>query len=112
MVRIKLIAFLTISLMFVASCAIAELDQAPVSASTRSRGVRTKSAPVLMSRRDSLRLLYEYQTRGDAFLLNHLTGTKGSLSLEISRKDAVSLGISPEMYDFYSSFVEQQNEKV
>ena len=93
------------------SCAVEELELAYEAAESSSRVVRTKSAPTVLSRRDSLQLLYEYQTRGDVFILNHLTGSKGNYSLEISRNDAISLGVAPEVYDFYSSFVEQLNEK-
>lgn len=110
MMIIKYLASVLISSLFLTSCAVAEPDPTPPADIVRSCGVRTKSAPVLMSRRDSLRLLYEYQTKGNAFLVNHLTGNKCNLSLEVSRKDAVSLGISPELYDFYSNFVEQLND--
>ena len=107
MISIKNFALVIIVSLLAVSCAVEEISLAQDSADPTSRIVRTKSAPVVLSRRDSLRLLYEYQTRGDAFILNHLTGSKGNYSLEITRNDALALGVSPQVYDFYSSFVEQ-----
>lgn len=111
MLRFKNFLLLLIASLLLASCAVEELElesQEPVSG---SRVVRTKSAPVVLTRRDSLRLLYEYQTRSDIFVLNHLTGSRGHFSLDLSRNDAITLGVSPEVYDFYSNFVEQLNNK-
>lgn len=106
----RIICVIIVSLLAV-SCAVEELELASEAAESSSRVVRTKSAPTVLSRRDSLRLLYEYQTREDVFVLNHLTGSKRNYSLEISRNDAVSLGVAPEVFVFYSSFVEQLNGK-
>ena len=111
MIRFKYLALSIAIFILAASCAVEEISMSPEHADYSSRIVHTKSAPVVFSRRDSLQLLYEYQTRGDVFILNHLTGSKGNYSLEISRNDAISLGVAPEVYDFYSSFVEQLNEK-
>ncbi len=111
MVRVKPLICLTALSLLIASCAIEELELASDAHDNSSRIVRTKSAPAVLSRRDSLRLMYEYQTRGDVFVLNHLTGSKGNYSLEISRNDAIALGVKPEVYDFYSRFVEQLNER-
>ena len=47
----------------------------------------------------------------DKTVLNHLTGSRGNFSLDLSRNDALTLGVSPEVYDFYSNFVEQLNQK-
>ena len=102
--------FVLLASLTFASCAVEELKLATDAPEPPSRIVRTKSAPVALSRQDSLRLLYEYQRREDLFVLNHITGNKGSFSLNLSRSDAISLGISPELYDFYSSFVEQLNK--
>lgn len=94
-----------------AACAVEEISLTSEETVSASRIVRTKSTPVVLSRKDSLRLMYEYQRRDDLFVLNHITGSKGNFSLDLSRPDAMALGISPEFYDFYSSFVEQLNNK-
>lgn len=111
MVNIKKFSLAIIALFLLTSCAVEELELESQATVSGARSVRTKSAPVLLTRRDSLRLLYEYQTRGDVFVLNHLSGSKGMFSLDLSRNDAISLGVSPEVYDFYSRFVEQLNER-
>lgn len=111
MVNIKKFSLAIIASFLLTSCAVEELELESQATVSGARSVRTKSAPVLLTRRDSLRLLYEYQTRGDIFVLNHLTGSKGNYSLVISRNDAVALGVPPEVYDFYSCFVEQLNER-
>ena len=111
MLRFKNFLLLLIASLLLASCAVEELELESKEPVSCSRVVRTKSAPVILTRRDSLRLLYEYQTRSDIFVLNHLTGSKGNFSLDLSRNDAIILGVSPEVYDFYSNFVEQLNNK-
>lgn len=111
MLRFKNFLLLLIASLLLASCAVEELELESKEPVSGSRIVRTKSAPVVLTRRDSLRLLYEYQTRSDIFVLNHLTGSKGNFSLDLSRNDAITLGVSPEVYDFYSNFVEQLNNK-
>ena len=110
MVRVKPFACLIILSLFAALCAVEELGQVTGIHDSSLKVVRTKSAPVVLSRKDSLRLIYEHQSRGDVFVLNHLTGSKGRYSLEISRNDAIALGVAPEVYDFYNSFVEQLNQ--
>ena len=111
MLRFKNFLLLLIASLLLASCAVEELELESKEPVSGSRVVRTKSAPVILTRRDSLRLLYEYQTRSDIFVLNHLTGSRGNFSLDLSRNDAITLGVSPEVYDFYSNFVEQLNQK-
>jgi len=111
MLRFKNFLLLLIASLLLASCAVEELELESKEPVSSSRIVRTKSAPVVLTRRDSLRLLYEYQTRSDIFVLNHLTGSRGNFSLDLSRNDAITLGVSPEVYDFYSNFVEQLNQK-
>ena len=111
MLRFKNFLLLLIASLLLASCAVEELELESKEPVSGSRVVRTKSAPMILTRRDSLRLLYEYQTRSDIFVLNHLTGNKGNFSLDLSRNDAITLGVSPEVYDFYSNFVEQLNQK-
>ena len=111
MLRFKNFLLLLMASLLLASCAVEELELESKEPVSGSRVVRTKSAPVVLTRRDSLRLLYEYQTRSDIFVLNHLTGSKGNYSLDLSRNDAITLGVSPEVYDFYSNFVEQLNNK-
>ena len=111
MLRFKNFLLLLIASLLLASCAVEELELESKEPVSGSRVVRTKSAQVVLTRRDSLRLLYEYQTRSDIFVLNHLTGSKGNFSLDLSRNDAITLGVSPEVYDFYSNFVEQLNNK-
>lgn len=106
----RIICVIIVSILAV-SCAVEELELASDVPDSPTRVVRTKSAPVVLSRQDSLRLMYEYQRREDVFVLNHITGNKGFFSLDLSRQDAIALGISPEVYDFYSSFVEQLNTK-
>ena len=111
MIRFKHFLLIAMVAALASSCAVEELELESKEPVSGSRIVRTKSAPVVLTRRDSLRLLYEYQTRGDVFVLNHLTGSKGNFSLDLSRNDAVALGVPPEVYDFYSRFVEQLNER-
>lgn len=109
MVRVKPFALVIVLSLLTASCAVEELNVASDPDNSVTRIVRTKSAPVVMSRKDSLRLLYEYQTRGDVFVISHLAGNRGNYTLELSRSGAISLGVAPETYDFYSSFVEELN---
>ena len=63
MLRFKNFLLLLIASLLLASCAVEELELESKEPVSGSRVVRTKSAQVVLTRRDSLRLLYEYQTR-------------------------------------------------
>ena len=63
MISIKTFAPAIIVSLLAVSCAVEELTLTQEAADVGSGVIRTKSAPAVLSRRDSLRLLYEYQTR-------------------------------------------------
>ena len=64
---------------------------------------------MVLTRKDSLRLLYEHQKREDVFVLKHLMGGKGNFYLDLSRNEAIAMGVSPDVYDFYSDYVDHLN---
>ncbi len=111
MAGLKLIST-AVAALLVLSCAVAEFEAGMVPAEkAETHRVLTRSSMEPLSRRDSLRLLYEYQTNKQVLLNNYIVFKDGEYQLCISRPRAMSLGVDSQTYDDYVSYVAKKNER-
>ena len=97
-------------LLTLSSSAVAEVEPEAAIAPQDTRGVKVKSSGEAMTRLDTLRLIYDYQTSPRVLLNNHIVHKDGEYRLMIPKDRASSLGVSSETYDRYESYVEKLNE--
>ena len=68
------------------------------------------SAP--MSREDSLKLVFKFQTNKEAIMQSYINFAEGEFRLSISREAAKDLGVSDEIYDKYVEQVRVNNNQI
>lgn len=101
-----------IAALLVLSCAVAELEAGTSSADmAETNQVLTRSSTEPLSKRDSLRLLYEFQTNKRVLMDNYIVLKDGEYQLCISRERALSLGVDSQTYDDYISYLAKKNER-
>jgi hypothetical protein len=88
---------------------VAELETA-TTPSTRVSG-QTKAGDVVLSRADSLQLIYQFQTNKRMTLQNYVFLKNGRYELCITRERALSLGIDTDAYDECIAFVNKLNAR-
>lgn len=65
-----------------------------------------------LSKEDSLKLVYKFQTSKDVFMQNYVNFANGKFYLSISRESAKSFGVPDEIYDKYQEHVQSCNEQL
>lgn len=92
------------------SCSLAELTPEQIQQELRKTGyVSTRSGDIQL---DSLEMLSRLQSDEDLLLLNQIWFKDGRFVLSLTREDAVSLGISDELYEKYVDYVNIANDNL
>ena len=65
-----------------------------------------------MSREDSLRQVFKFQTDKDVILRNYVNFAEGEFRLSISREAAKALDVSDEIYDRNADWVQISNNQI
>lgn len=98
-------------LALLSSCAVAEIEREVVSPQSEVIGTKVKSSNECMTRRDSLKLLYKYQTDARTLLGSYIVKKNGEYKICISKENALDLGIDAELYDRFEDYTEKMNKR-
>ena len=107
----RFLAAVSFAALLLTSCAVAEIETEQAAVNPSSGRLQTRSTLGLLTRTDSLRLIYEFQTNKRVLLHNYLLHKNGEYILCISRERALSLGVDSETYDEYVAYVVKLNER-
>lgn len=105
--------FSILLLVFALSCCSVMSEQELMTSQTVSGTPRVKSSiGEPLSKEDSLKLVYKFQTSKEVFMQNYVNFANGKFYLSISRESAKSFGISDDLYDQYLDHVRNCNEQL
>lgn len=94
---------LIILVLFMVSACLAQQEPADYNVCDDAIGAPTSEQGVIQI--DSLTVTYLLRTDPTAILMSHVIIKDGVIILDLSEEDAVSLGISPELYSSFSSIL-------
>lgn len=94
------------------SCSVMTEQEPPAPSEMGGIPKVKSSVAVTMSREDSLKQVFKFQTNKDAIMQNYVNFAEGEFRLSISREAAKDLGVSDEIYDKYVEQVRVSNNQI
>ena len=104
--------FIFFTLLLTTSCLNNSLDSSIVDNQEKTRTLNTLTTrSVSTIPNDSLSIKSKQQSDLDLFMLSRIVQKDGSYTLAIKKQDALFLGVSESMYDFYLNLATEYNNQ-